>query len=385
MKAGLRIRLAQRYEASQSRASYPSVFCGFLYSVLLLNANLGLDFLGLALSGRRCATCTVFAPLRTEPLDSSIVLRVLLDVSVLEVYAMHGRAHISTRAYPDDTAGSTQVGLGWFPTETSPPLGTPACEAALSAACPRPMPAGRCGVCAGVDQHALRPVGCSAGDVQRWCSGGQILPSHAAAQPQVEIRAWEMRPAVDWILKTDDPAWPNAAKSVKTDEDTTPSPLPPVALHLDGHTLGRTFDGHGLLSAGASSRLLCDYKEPQRSQILDYLFKPQFGASLDIIKVEIGGDCQSTSGTEASHMHSRDDLGCGRGYEGFVLTEALRRNPSIKTWGLSWGVPAWISEGSFNSSSYFTKDNIRYQTQWLKCIKETTGITIDYIGIWNGA
>ena len=33
---------------------------------------------------------------------------------------------------------------------------------------------------------------------------------------------------------------------------------------------------------------------PQRSQILDYLFKPKFGASLHLLKVEIGGDGQST-------------------------------------------------------------------------------------------
>lgn len=67
-----------------------------------------------------------------------------------------------------------------------------------------------------------------------------------------------------------------------------------------------------------------------------------------------------------------------------ILTEAKKRNPKIKTWGLSWGVPGWISKGSFNASaSYFTHDNIHYQTQWLKCIKDTTGITVDYIGIWN--
>ena len=64
-----------------------------------------------------------------------------------------------------------------------------------------------------------------------------------------------------------------------------PPPPPPTTLHLDGHSAGRMFDGHGLLSAGASSRLLRDYKEPQRSQILDYLFMPSFGASLDVIKV----------------------------------------------------------------------------------------------------
>ena len=49
---------------------------------------------------------------------------------------------------------------------------------------------------------------------------------------------------------------------------------------------------HGALSAGASSRLLFDYEPTARSEILDYLFKPRFGASLSICKVEIGGDTQ---------------------------------------------------------------------------------------------
>jgi galactosylceramidase len=58
---------------------------------------------------------------------------------------------------------------------------------------------------------------------------------------------------------------------------------------------GRTFHGIGGLSGGgATSVLLRDYPEPQRSQILDFLFKPNFGASLQIFKVEIGGDAQST-------------------------------------------------------------------------------------------
>ena len=34
-----------------------------------------------------------------------------------------------------------------------------------------------------------------------------------------------------------------------------------------------TYDGHGALSAGASSRLLIDYDEPQRSEILDLLVR----------------------------------------------------------------------------------------------------------------
>ena len=36
---------------------------------------------------------------------------------------------------------------------------------------------------------------------------------------------------------------------------------------------------------GATSTFLLAYKEPQRSQIMDWMFKPGFGASLDILKV----------------------------------------------------------------------------------------------------
>ena len=56
---------------------------------------------------------------------------------------------------------------------------------------------------------------------------------------------------------------------------------------LDGASTGKVYDGHGALSAGASSRLLFDYTEPQRSDILDLLFKPKFGASLHHLKVRV--------------------------------------------------------------------------------------------------
>ena len=82
---------------------------------------------------------------------------------------------------------------------------------------------------------------------------------------------------------------------------------------IDPSAYGMIFDGNGGLSAGASSRLLFDYAEEVRSDILDYLYKPNFGANLHICKVEIGGDTQSTDGTEPSHMHSKDDLNCERG------------------------------------------------------------------------
>ena len=77
---------------------------------------------------------------------------------------------------------------------------------------------------------------------------------------------------------------------------------------IDAAGGGRVFDGAGAISGGGgNSRLFVDYPEPYRSQILDYLFKPHYGASLQILKVEIGADMDSTDGAESSHMHTASD------------------------------------------------------------------------------
>lgn len=95
------------------------------------------------------------------------------------------------------------------------------------------------------------------------------------------------------------------------------------------------FEGIGALSAGASSRLLIDYPEPQRSDILDLLFKRQFAASLQHLKVEIGGDINSTDGSEPSHARTRQEFlnprpeYFDRGYEWWLMKEAKKRNPDI--------------------------------------------------------
>ena len=71
------------------------------------------------------------------------------------------------------------------------------------------------------------------------------------------------------------------------------------------HRARATFDGIGAISGGGgNSRLLTDYPAAQQQQILDYLFKPGYGASLQILKVEIGGDTNSTDGSESSIEHT---------------------------------------------------------------------------------
>jgi glycosyl hydrolase family 59 len=94
-------------------------------------------------------------------------------------------------------------------------------------------------------------------------------------------------------------------------------------ITLNGASGGRVFDGVGAVSGGGgNSRLLIDYPEPQRGQILDYLFRPGYGAALQILKVEIGGDTNSTSGAEPSHAHFRGDLNCQRGYQWWIMEQA---------------------------------------------------------------
>ncbi|XP_017287142.1 galactocerebrosidase isoform X2 [Kryptolebias marmoratus] len=157
----------------------------------------------------------------------------------------------------------------------------------------------------------------------------------------------------------------------------------PAYVLSDEAGLGRLFDGIGGLSGGgATSRLLVNYKEPYRSQILDYLFKPNFGASLHILKVEIGGDAQTTDGTEPSHMHYENDENFFRGYEWWLMKEAKKRNPNITLIGLPWAFPGWVGRGK-NWPYDFPDVTAAYVVNWILGAKKYHNLDIQYVGIWN--
>lgn len=166
----------------------------------------------------------------------------------------------------------------------------------------------------------------------------------------------------------------------------------------------------------------------QRDEILDYLFKPNYGASLHILKVEIGGGAQSTEGTEASHMYTADDLDYTRGYEvgaaawrarlvgrwlqrapeddpahqyqpppcalctlacavqWQLMVEAKKRNPAIKLGALPWTFPGWLDtkNGPGRKSPWTNVTaTVTYIVNWLRGAKTVYGLDIDYIGGWN--
>jgi hypothetical protein len=93
--------------------------------------------------------------------------------------------------------------------------------------------------------------------------------------------------------------------------------------------------------------------------------------------VEIGGDTNSTDGSESSHMHTASAVDCSTGYEWAMMQAAKARNPGIKLYGLAWGAPGWIGGGNFWST-----DMITYLVSWLNCAK-SKGLTINYLGGWN--
>ncbi|MET9617939.1 RICIN domain-containing protein [Kitasatospora indigofera] len=150
-----------------------------------------------------------------------------------------------------------------------------------------------------------------------------------------------------------------------------------TTVTVDGNGDGRVFDGVGAVSGGGgNSRLLIDYPKAQRDEILDYMFKPGFGADLQILKVEIGGDTNSTDGAEPSHEHVEGDIQCDTGYEWWLMDEAKKRNPDIKLAALAWGAPGWVAAGT---SSIWNAKGITYLKDWLGCATQHN-LPIDYLG-----
>ena len=153
-----------------------------------------------------------------------------------------------------------------------------------------------------------------------------------------------------------------------------------ATIVIDGGRPGPVFQGIGAISGGGgNSRLLIDYPAREREQILDYLFAPHFGASLQMLKLEIGGGGYSSDGAEPSVEPVRGGLDCGAGYEFWLARQALARNPAIKLYGLQWSAPSWVSDG--HGGLWSTAD-VHYVVDWLRCAREN-GLTVSYVGGWN--
>ena len=153
-----------------------------------------------------------------------------------------------------------------------------------------------------------------------------------------------------------------------------------AAVTVSGAHPGPVFQGIGAISGGGgNSRLLIDYPPRYRAQILDYLFLPHFGASLQMLKLEIGGGGFSSDGSEPSVEVAKGQLDCGAGYEFWLARQALARNPAIKLYGLQWSAPAWVGDGD---GGLWSHADVGYVIDWLRCAREN-GLAVSYVGGWN--
>ena len=173
-------------------------------------------------------------------------------------------------------------------------------------------------------------------------------------------------------------AGPAAGRAAPGRATAAPGPVTRITLNLGQG--GRVYDGvGGVLGGGGNARYLMDYPAAQREQILDYLFKPGYGAALQILKLEIGGDADSTDGAEPSIEHTRGKVNCQAGYEFGIAKQAVRLNPGLKLYGLQWAAPGWVRQGSDHR---FTARDIGYLLDWLGCARRQ-GLRISYLGGWN--
>jgi hypothetical protein len=158
-------------------------------------------------------------------------------------------------------------------------------------------------------------------------------------------------------------------------------------IKVDLKDKGRIFEGIGSVSAGATTRLLLDYPEPYRSQILDYLFKPNYGAAFQHLKVEVGGDF-NVVGSEPSHARTLEENNnpqpeyFQRGYEWWFMKEAVKRDPNIILDCLEWTAPDWVRTEP-GKRDLCSQQNADYLVSFIKGAKKYHNLNINLAGIWN--
>ncbi len=152
---------------------------------------------------------------------------------------------------------------------------------------------------------------------------------------------------------------------IKTDKDLPTDSH--IAVTLDGTKIDKanTFGGFGSVTCNNTSRLLMDYKalhEDKYWEMMNLLFGKEKGAGLNHVKIEMGADVNSSSGTEPATMRSPDETPNVKRGAGFIFAaDAKSINPDISVEILRWGEPRWTQEGIGYQEYDKPKFEARYQ------------------------
>ena len=123
-----------------------------------------------------------------------------------------------------------------------------------------------------------------------------------------------------------------------------------------------------MVSGNNSSRLLLDYKNqnPKQYQELLQLIFGDKGCGVQHLKIEMGADINSSSGTEPCTMRTPDEKADVTRGAGFILAaDAKKVNPNLTLDMLWWSEPLWIeSENGLMPGAQLPKEKI-YENRYL--------------------
>ncbi len=137
------------------------------------------------------------------------------------------------------------------------------------------------------------------------------------------------------------------------------------------------YRGVGMVSGNNSSRLLLDYKtkNPEAyNEILQYMFGEK-GLKIVHLKVEMGSDINSSSGTEPCVKRYCDepvDITRGSGYQ--LAADAKKINPALTLDMLWWSEPKWIDTAEDVYAARY-----KWYKESLDAAYNTYGLVFDYV------
>lgn len=148
------------------------------------------------------------------------------------------------------------------------------------------------------------------------------------------------------------------------------------SIMIDGSAVTNDSLRLGMVSANGSSRLLIDYKSQHPKayrELIDHLFSKDTGIGLTHIKLEMGSDVDSSSGSDPATKRIANEAADVTRGAGFQLAADIKSvYPNVTVDLLQWGEPAWAHE------SY--SERYRWYKETLDAAYDVYGLKFDYIG-----
>ncbi len=154
-----------------------------------------------------------------------------------------------------------------------------------------------------------------------------------------------------------------------------------VEICIDGNKMDRAqhrrYRGAGMVSGNNSSRLLLDYRQEHPKEyweVLEHIFGDR-GVGVTHLKLEMGSDINSSSGTEPGVKRSAGeaaDVTRGAGYR--LAADAKKVNPDLTLDMLWWSEPAWVA-----SAEDVYDARYRWYRETLEAAYREYGLVFDYV------